>query len=251
MSLYNDNFYKSRHNNTVYSAETILSIVQGIVPEVTSAIDVGCGIGTWLKVLEQRGATDICGVDGPWVNKDLLEVNKEIFIEKNLSEDTNLNINRSFDLAISLEVAEHLPASSADDFVELLTSLSDFVLFSAAIPYQGGVGHVNEQWPTYWSSIYKSKGYVGIDVVRKNIWNNEAIPSWYRQNAILFVKEERISDLSLKNTVKDFILPEEYLLSFQKVVFSPRIRPSLHTLLLAIRNRIKRILKIDQASQLT
>lgn len=250
MNMYNDDFYENRHNNTLYSAETILSIVQNVVPKIKSAIDLGCGIGTWLHVLEQRGATDICGIDGSWVNKDYLEVNKEDFIEKNLSEDTNLNINHSYDLAISLEVAEHLPSGSADDFVTLLTNLSDFVLFSAAIPFQGGVGHINEQWPNYWNSLFKNKGYVGIDVVRKNIWNNESIPSWYRQNALLFIKEERVMDLTLENSINNFTLPEEYLLSFQKVVFSPRIRPSLDTLLLAIRNRIKRIFKLDQMSRL-
>lgn len=246
MTLYDNEFYENRHKNTLYSAETILSIVQDVIPVIGSAVDVGCGVGTWLSVLEQRGAIDICGIDGGWVNKDYLKIQKENFIEHDLSKDTNPIIDRTFDLAISLEVAEHLPSTSAKDFILLLTSLSDFVLFSAAIPYQGGVGHINEQWPNYWISLFEDRGYIGIDVVRKQIWNDESIPIWYRQNSLVFVKKERIIDLSIKNTVNDHIPPEEYLLYFEKSIASPSIKRSVNELILAVRRRIRRTFVADR-----
>jgi 23S rRNA U2552 (ribose-2'-O)-methylase RlmE/FtsJ len=65
--LYSKEFYKNQYEATLYAAETILSIVQRVIPEIKSAVDLGCGVGTWLHVLEQRGVTDICGVDGNWV----------------------------------------------------------------------------------------------------------------------------------------------------------------------------------------
>ena len=194
MTLYNNEFYENRHKNTLYSAETILSIVQEIIPEIKSAVDLGCGVGTWLSVIEKRGATEICGIDGNWVNKDYLEIQKDNFIENDFSKDVNPNIGRTFDLAISLEVAEHLPSNSAEGFVSSLTNLSEVVLFSAAIPRQGGVGHINEQWADYWITLFENRGYVAIDIIRKRIWKDESIPRWYRQNALVFIKKERIKD---------------------------------------------------------
>jgi SAM-dependent methyltransferase len=240
MNPYTDKTYKNRHEKSLYSAETILTLIQKAVPEIRSAVDIGCGVGTWLYVLKQRGATDVCGVDGSWVNKDFLKIKNEDFIEHDLGNSTNLDIERTFDLAISLEVAEHLPPNSAKEFVFLLTSLSDFVLFSAAIPNQGGVGHINEQWANYWISLFQTRGYFGLDVIRKNIWNDELIAFWYRQNVLLFVNKERIPDLKLRNPLYDHIPPEVYLLHFEKAV-SPGIRQSFNGLLLALRRRILKI----------
>lgn len=91
MNPYNKEFYENRHKNTLYAAETILSIVQRGVPEIKSAVDLGCGVGTWLYVLEQSGGTHVCGVDGDWVNKDYLKIQKEHFIEHDISMERLIN----------------------------------------------------------------------------------------------------------------------------------------------------------------
>lgn len=238
MTTYDDQFYENRHQGTIYSAETILGIVQRLIPEIKSAVDLGCGVGTWLSVLEQSGATDVCGVDGSWVNKKFLKIRKEHFIEKNLAEDIDLDIGRRFDLAMSLEVAEHLPPDAAEDFVSLLTGLSDFVLFSAAIPDQGGIGHVNEQWPTYWISLFERRGYVAIDAIRKQVWADKSIKWWYRQNALLFVKDGRVGDLTIDGSPIDHIPAEVYLLSFQAAVAPKGIKRSCRELSSAIARRL-------------
>ena len=67
-------------------------------------------------------------------------------------------MNRKFDLVLSLEVAEHLPSECAEAFVESLVNLGPVILFSAAIPYQGGENHVNEQWPEYWVGVLSGEG---------------------------------------------------------------------------------------------
>jgi hypothetical protein len=186
MKPYEDNFYKHRHHKTEYAAERILSIVLDVIPKTESAVDLGCGVGTWLSVLRQKGIQDIQGIDGEWVNTDLLEIPDSNFMTGNFSE--GIDIDRRFGLAISLEVAEHLPERKSSSFVETLTQLSDFVLFSAAIPYQGGTHHLNEQWPEYWDNLFREKGYVGFDIIRRNIWDDETIPFYYKQNILLFVQ---------------------------------------------------------------
>ena len=144
---YTDEFYQSLREGTCRSARAIVPIVLEFM-RPRSVIDVGCGIGIWLSVFEEYGVSDILGVDGDYVNRELLEISAERFMECNLTEP--LHINRQFDLVVPLEVAEHLPIESAGTFIDSLTRLGHAILFSAAVPFQGGTHHVNEQWPDYW-----------------------------------------------------------------------------------------------------
>jgi len=100
-----------------------------------------------------------------------------------------LTLNRKYDLAISLEVAEHLPEQFADLFVKTLILHSDIILFSAAIPGQGGQNHLNEQWPDYWIEKFSKHGYFFHDLIRPLIWNNKKVDYWYKQNTFLVTKK--------------------------------------------------------------
>lgn len=122
--------------------------------------------------------------------------------------------------------------------------MSDIVLFSAAIPGQGGENHINEQWPEFWSGLFNERGYVGLDFVRRRIWNDRRIPYWYKQNILLYVKEERISDLKLQDGFTQcfplsVVHPELFL-----NIKEPSIKRSMELLLKAIKRRIERELKI-------
>lgn len=193
MNKYNQQFYADRHETTIKAAETILSAVQAAIPPVHSAVDIGCGVGSWLSVLQARGLQEILGIDGDWVDQAQLIIDPKFFMRHDLNKE--LKLPRRYDLVICLEVAEHLSASGAQAFVQSLTALSDFVLFSAAVPGQGGTGHVNEQWQDYWLDIFRQQGYVALDFIRKNIWNDPSIPIWYKQNMFLFVKAGRSAEV--------------------------------------------------------
>jgi SAM-dependent methyltransferase len=157
-----------------------------------SVVDIGCGTGAWLSVFYEQGVEDVCGVDGDWVDRDMLQIARERFLSSDLSKP--LQIARTFDLAISLEVAEHIPPESAEIFVHSLTELSPVILFSAAIPFQGGTNHVNEQWPEYWAQLFQRRGYQVIDCIRPKIWDNTHVAWWYAQNMLLFIKNDRLND---------------------------------------------------------
>ncbi|MDR0795084.1 MAG: class I SAM-dependent methyltransferase, partial [Tannerella sp.] len=168
--MYDKDFYQNNRNEAkLKSVDIVLAEVIKIIPQSHSAVDFGCATGTWLKGLEKYGITDIRGYDGKWVDKSKLLIPKECFFEVDF--DKPIEIDRKFDLAISIEVAEHLQESSADSFIENLTKAADFVLFSAAIPYQGGyrggANHINEQWPGYWCDKFNRFGYVCVDSIRK------------------------------------------------------------------------------------
>jgi cyclopropane fatty-acyl-phospholipid synthase-like methyltransferase len=214
MKTYSNGFYANRHEETVHAANTILSILLQRLTAVHSAVDIGCGVGTWLAALQEKGVKDIQGVDGDWVNQDLLAIPRTAFKQVDLSKSA-IKLPRKYDLAISLEVAEHLPPNRAKEFVSSLTALADHVLFSAAIPFQGGVHHVNEQWQTYWVELFRAAGYDVHDFIRSRIWNDSRIPFWYRQNILLFSKAEKTLlepiDSDASPMPLDLVHPDLYL----------------------------------------
>jgi SAM-dependent methyltransferase len=188
MADYDRAFYESAGAHTPKSAAEIVPLVlEYVTPR--SVVDVGCGSGAWLAEFARRGADEILGLDGPWVAQASLQIPPERFRVVDLGRP--IQENRRFDLAVCLEVAEHLPASQAATIVESLTRLADVILFSAAIPFQGGMNHVNEQWPEYWAALFAPRGFAFVDALRSKIWTNPNVEWWYAQN-MFFVVEERV-----------------------------------------------------------
>lgn len=191
------------HNSS--AAEQVLPVLFSIF-RPKSILDVGCGLGNWIEVAKKMGVEEVVGVDGSYVNKTLLKIDGKEFIEKDLTKPFDLNTK--FDLAICLEVAEHLPETSADILIQSIVAHADVVMFSAAIPGQGGQNHINEQWPTYWQEIFQKYDYDMIDYFRPKIWNDSNIERWYRQNMFLVVKKGHyLSDLG-SNEIISIVHPE-------------------------------------------
>lgn len=193
--IYNNTFYKNRHNETAKSAAAILAVILDLL-KIDSAVDIGCGVGAWLKALREKGVCDIAGIDGSWVPLEHIVIPGKFFLCKNLSEP--LNLNREFSLAICLEVAEHLSPDAGERLVRELTNLAPYILFSAAIPGQTGDGHVNEQWPEYWIAKFKDNGYSFIDCIRPAVWGNKDVLWWYSQNTFLFAKKDAECNFPVK-----------------------------------------------------
>lgn len=180
---YSDEFYRSLDATSEISARKILPLLFELAP-VESVVDVGCGDGAWLAAALDCGARDILGLEGPWIEEARLKLPPERLRRVRL--DRPFGIERRFDLAMSLEVAEHLPAERAAGFIEELARLAPLVLFSAAVPGQGGVHHLNEQWPGYWARLFLERGYRAIDGLRQRVWDDPAVAFWYKQNLLLF-----------------------------------------------------------------
>ena len=212
---YDENFYQAIKDGSYRSASIILShVTQYIRPR--TVVDVGCGVGTWLAVWKKNFSADVYGIDGNYVDRSQLFIEEENFHPANLEE--KITLEKRFDLAESLEVAEHLLPARAESFVEDLIKLSDVILFSAAIPGQGGVNHVNEQFQSYWAEKFLKHSYVALDFLRPHIWKNNQVELWYRQNIFVYV-----------NSTKLYRYPElqKYYLEHRKDITYDTIHPDL------------------------
>jgi hypothetical protein len=196
---YTERYYHRISEGSIRSAKIVmedLDVLCGVGRDA-SVIDVGCGVGEW-----NNGNPNYWGVDYRVDRKHLL-IPEERFIECDLEREF-LNCDRKYDLCLCLEVAEHLRPHRAEGLVKMLCSLSDQVLFSAAIPFQGGTGHVNEQWQSYWADLFWQNGF-GARWTTLSIEGNKDVEIWYRNNMILYERG------SQRWPVENQVLPEFYM----------------------------------------
>jgi SAM-dependent methyltransferase len=185
---YDHQFYADLEDTALPSARIIVPMLRDWMV-IDSVVDIGCGDGSWLSVFKETGSAQVLGLDGPWVDQDQLKIDADSFARRALDQSLDLG-DRRFDLAMTLEVAEHLPPARAAGLVRELTAAAPVVFFSAATPDQGGAHHVNEQWPRYWADLFAQHGFKPVDAIRPRVWENPDVCWWYKQNCLLFVSRE-------------------------------------------------------------
>jgi SAM-dependent methyltransferase len=211
--IYDDRFFDAQIAGSIRSAEAILGLLFDFY-RPQSVIDVGCGRGTWLAVAGALGAQALAGVDGDWVDPAQLLSDRIEFRAVDMERD--FDVGAGYDLALSVEVAEHLSEGRARPFVEILCRASDVVLFGAAIKHQGGTNHINEQFQSYWVRIFESQAYECFDVIRPAVWNDDDVEWWYRQNTLLFVNRHASIELDreglrrMEKPIVDVVHPRNY-----------------------------------------
>jgi hypothetical protein len=189
-TLYTDRFFKKCAEGSLTSARKIVPYLQTLTG-CRSVVDVGCGLGAWLSVFCECGITDFQGIDGAYVNQDKLLIPKDKFIAADLTKPPEMH--RSYDVAICLEVAEHLPSTADEILIDFLIGLSPVIVFSASIPFQDGTAHINEQWIEHWVQRFESRGYVGVDCIRPRFWSTPDVDWWYAQNTIVYVNGAKLT----------------------------------------------------------
>lgn len=213
-SAYNSGFYDGISSSSSSSAARMLPVMFSLL-KPDSIVDFGCGAGSWLAAAGRLGVRGLTGVEGPWQSHAKLEDPSIDLITCNMETDFPALPGR-YDLAISLEVAEHLDPSRAEGFVDLITSSSDVAMFSAAIPRQLGMRHLNERWPSYWAGLFSARGWRAYDVIRPALWNDSAIAWYYRQNTFVYANSSGAAKLNrekfqeLQTPIFDMVHPDLY-----------------------------------------
>ena len=196
-NAYNSEFFDSLLMTSSSSAPFIAKYIYHSFKPNT-VVDIGCGTGEILKVLTSLGGIDCLGVEGPWIDSYKERFSKIQFADLN----EFIPLRKKFDVAICLEVAEHLEERFASTLISTLTASSDIILFSAAIPGQSGTEHINLKHPEYWAKHFWDKGFALYLDPRKDFLKNFDIAPWYQQNTLVFRKMDE--DWS----TNEIILPE-------------------------------------------
>lgn len=200
---YSGDFYAYIDAGSRRSARIVAGL---LIPEIRirSLLDIGAGHGAWAAEWIAAGVEDVLAVDGDYVRPDQLAIPAKNFRAHDLA--TPLDLGRRFDLVQTLEVAEHLPQDKADLFVDNLARHGDVILFSAAVPHQGGEHHVNEQPPEYWRKRFGARGYMAFDFVRPRLADRSEVMPWYRFNTYIYANEageKRLSESILITRVSN------------------------------------------------
>ncbi|QHV95280.1 methyltransferase domain-containing protein [Spirosoma endbachense] len=205
------------HYDNVHNTNAAKHIVPILIElfSPNNIIDIGCGTGTWLKVFEECGINGLLGIDGDHVNKDKLHIPLNQFVEFDLEK--TINIDKKYDMLLCLEVAEHLSVNRAQGLVDDLCRISDIIIFSAAIPFQGGQNHINEQYPDYWIKFFINNNFNCYDTIRPKIWNNLNIDWWYRQNIIVFTKNKLTVSTGKSNAIEPLISQNLYSQKIEEI----------------------------------
>lgn len=185
---YDHAYYAQFRDTGRQSADLIAALVADRY-QPNSVIDVGCGEGYFLDAFRAEGATDTLGADGPFNDGALVRGHGHEFATIDLNTEA-LAPGRTFDLAVCLEVAEHLQPARSHELVAQLVAAAPVVLFSAAIPLQPGAGHINLHPQSYWIEMFAALGYRAGDFIRPQVWDDERVSPWYRQNVLVYSPRE-------------------------------------------------------------
>ncbi|WP_299385021.1 methyltransferase domain-containing protein [uncultured Lacinutrix sp.] len=243
LDTYSSFFYEKQLLESRESANQVLPIINNWFKPKT-IIDVGCGVGAWLEIWKNfENVTEIKGIDGSFIDVSLLRINKEKeFIQTDLNK--TLPKIKSYDLALCLEVAEHLDEERAETFVADLVSLSNVIIFSAAIPGQEGTHHINEQYLGYWIDKFEANDYKCYDIIRPLIWGKKNISWWFRQNMVVFIKNGELlkNDLNKLQTFNCMDLVQKELLEHKINKYRSLVnrKSSFKNLLREMLNKIKK-----------
>lgn len=188
-----DDIYSAKYYQTMvepYARKSVPQMARSIVETFhpKSVVDLGCGSGALLVALRKLGVHRLLGMDAAEAGLDIARA-RGLDVRKFDIVTDKLLYSACYDIAVSMETAEHLPASAADRYVELLCSLAPVVIFTAAHRGQGGIGHLNEQPPEYWKGYFTAHGFQSLEKIVADwqpAWRAAGVADFYTNNLMVF-----------------------------------------------------------------
>ena len=223
--------YSEHFIENLSSARKIVPIILDLIGTPKSVVDLGGGTGSWCKVFRENGVPRVLCIDDERIARSDLLVNPGEFLGCDLMEKVPDPVLA--DLAVSMEVVEHLRMELSEQAVDFLTRSADLVLFSAAIPGQPDARHINEHPPVFWKNLFEQRGFQRLDIIRPRIVTDSDISYWYRQNLFLFANSRGLGRVKNPRAAFDSI-PDDFELVHRRILDiyrAPKPPPSLRRVL--------------------
>lgn len=192
---YSDTFWDSQYTGDWAGLAELICSYSG----ARSLLDIGCGDGRLLAAIQSHDpSVRILGLDSSAAalararQKGLLVAQHDLSIVGPGATTKLKALAASFDVAISLETAEHLPPWGGRRLITLLTR-APTVIFSAAHPGQGGTWHMNERPFEYWRGLFHARGFdLSVrDEAFRGAVRQLRLPWWYAANVHLLERAPR------------------------------------------------------------
>lgn len=182
-----ETFYTDTRKGKLQSIQTASAmIVETFAPK--DVVDIGCGEGLFLTELHKAGV-QVVGCD---ISEAALTLSPKDFLIFQADATKPVRFNRTFDLCISVEIAEHIPTKYSKTLVQNVTRASDTVFFTAAYPGQGGVGHINEQPAEFWYKLFEAEGFALDEPLTMDLrkrMEDAGVIFWLYKNLMIFRRQ--------------------------------------------------------------
>jgi hypothetical protein len=239
LKSYSEKFYYSVGKRSENSADEILDVLLIHLgkSQIGKVTDLGCGAGAWTEKLLTKTNSQISCLD----LRESIKLCQSKFTYPSSNRLSYYAVDFEVDeiplidsdLVLNLEVLEHLSLETGRKLISWMSSNSRYVLFSAAIPGQGGTGHINEKPHNFWLKEFQKLGFIACDIIRPLIQHSDKSARYYQLNTFLLVNvrlvlvdEERDKwqnlALDLRHPVKDYRSKKEKLQYRIISVLSPR-----------------------------
>jgi SAM-dependent methyltransferase len=176
------------HAYAVQNAAKVVAAIREVFPGTESVIDVGCGSGAFAAEFGRQGLRAI-GLEHSRHGVELARRQGVDCRPFDVARPAAEQLNETADLAYSFEVAEHVPASLAANFVHFMTCLGPLVIFTAAQPGQRGIGHINEQPLNYWVEKFERAGFgqsISETEALRVAFQTRGMSYWFFKNSAVF-----------------------------------------------------------------
>lgn len=186
---YNPATLQSYHRLAVVDADAVAAAFDAEFPGRPRTVDVGAGSGAFAAGLTRLG-WDVVALERSAAGRAIGRLQRVTCRHFDLEREPPAPVDRGFELAYCFEVAEHLSAGLGDRLVEFLAASAPVVVFSAAPPGQGGLGHVNEQPLPYWTERFARHGHALDEArsrrIREGFASAGVRAPWLRENTAVF-----------------------------------------------------------------
>ena len=205
---YDKTFFDAMEEGALGSARAVLPMVFDIL-EPRSVVDIGCGRGAWLRVAMDLGIPLAEGLDGAYVDKNDLLIPRDHFFEADLSRP--FQTPHCYDLALCLEVAEHLAYRAARSLI-----CGPHFRRAGGALFRGHSRaarhcHINPQFPEFWQKLFAGHDYLALDAPRPRIRSDARVEPWYAQNILLYMARPAYDQLAHLHTYRPIEEPGELL----------------------------------------
>jgi len=187
--MYNNAFHKSIEECELEPAKNLAQYITTFI-KPAAFLDFGCSTGLYLREIKARMPT----IPSHGFEFSTDAVSRALCADVHQTDLTYplvSPISRTENtLGICLEVLEHIDDANWRSVLTNLISNCDILLFSAALPGQGGTGHINCRPRIDWIRRFHMLGWVlDIDATEHLLTEIRKGPhmGWFAQNAMIFV----------------------------------------------------------------